>query len=157
QFNLEFRHDESAAAARCRRAVELDPDDEEARLLLVVALLATPDAAQATEAAEHLDYVRQRQPDNLNVLVGLAQCRDVLGQPDEAMRLVNQVLAQQAEFPPALALRGRLAFNVGQFEEAETWLRRALQADPANHLARHELALCLLRNGNVEEARQQEQ
>src|SRR5438874_2379760 len=78
QFYLVYAHDEGQAAGRYRRALELDPDHEEAHLCLARALLGSPEDAKAAEAAEHLEYVRQRQPDNLSVLVGLAECRVIL-------------------------------------------------------------------------------
>jgi tetratricopeptide (TPR) repeat protein len=156
QFHLEFEHDESAALASYRRAVELDPEHEEARICLAVGLMETHNDRDTAEAVEHLEYVRKRQPDNLSVLIGLATCHDTLGHKAEAVQLADQVLAQQPDYPPALALRGRVAFDQGQFAEAETWLRQALSGNPANQEARHCLVMCLLQNGKESEARQHE-
>jgi predicted Zn-dependent protease len=154
-FHLDYEHARSAGEASFRRAVELDPDNEEARQGLAVALL---DGSQPADAAEHLEYVRQRQPDNLSAQVGLAECRDALGDPAEAARLVDAVLARHPEFAPALSLRGRLALQAGQPAEAEPWLREAVARSPSDHRALYNLVRCLRENGKDEEAgrRQQE-
>src|SRR5207237_7754119 len=57
---------------------------------------------------------------------------------------------------PALALRGRLALDQGQYADAESWLRQALDADPNNCVARYNLTSCLLALDKADEARKQE-
>jgi tetratricopeptide (TPR) repeat protein len=157
QFYLDYAHNVSLATASFRRAAELDPEHEDARRCLAVALLDSHDKPDATEAAKHLEFVLQRQPDNLSVQVGLAECRNAVGQQTEAVSLVDDVLARQPDFAPALALRGRLAMDQGLFAEAESWLRQALNGDPNNYVARYMLVLCLSRNGKSEEAKLQNQ
>jgi Flp pilus assembly protein TadD len=152
-FHLDYAHGRGAATVSYRRAVELDPEHEEARLGLAVCLLDAHDFAEATE---HLEYLRKAQPENLSVCVGLAECRDALGDGAEATRMLDAVLTRQSEFAAALALRGRLAFESGQAEEAEDWLRRAVARDPSNHRARFNLAACLRQNGKTAEADQQQ-
>ncbi|HBI46454.1 MAG TPA: hypothetical protein DDY78_26915 [Planctomycetales bacterium] len=151
-LNFDYRHDPSAAIKSYRRAVELDPEHEEARLGLAVALLQNKDFA---EAAEHFERLRQCQPDNASVQIGLAECLDGLGQQAEAAQLVDAVLARQPNFAPALSLRGQFAFMSGQLAEAETWLRQALGRQPMDHRARYSLSLCLQRNGKEEEGRRE--
>jgi predicted Zn-dependent protease len=153
-FHLDYAHARGPATTSFRRAVELDPEHEEARLGLVKCLL---EAHEFAEAAEHLEYLWKSQPENLGVLVDLAECRDALGDRAEATRILDEVLARQPEFAAALALRGRLAFESGQPEQAEGWLRKAVVHDPSNHRARFNLASCLRQNGKHEEADQQQQ
>jgi Flp pilus assembly protein TadD len=151
-FFLDYSHDRSAAEDSYRRALELDPDHEEARLGLAVSLQMGKDFVKA---AEHFKRLLQCQSDNLRVQVGLAECLDGLDQTPEAVRLVDEVLAQQPGFAPALSLRGQLALKSGQWTEAESCLRQALRADPLDHRARYSLVLCLERSGQEEEARRQ--
>ena len=151
-FNLE--HAVNAAADSYRRAVRLDPAHEEARVGLALALLELKDFEGA---AEQLEYMRHAQPDNLRVRVGLAECRDALGDQPEALRLVERVLAEDPEYASALALRGRLALEAGDSAAAEAWLRRAVARDPNDHQARYNLILCMHRNGEEEEASRQQQ
>jgi Flp pilus assembly protein TadD len=151
-FNLDYLHEGATGEESYRRALELDPDHEEARLGLAVVLLMRKSYA---EAAEHFKHLRQCQPDNLSVQVNLAECLDGLGQTAEAVRLVEDVLARQPGYAAALSLRGQLALQSEQWTEAESWLRRALRRNPMDHRARYSLALCLEQNGQQEEAQQQ--
>jgi tetratricopeptide (TPR) repeat protein len=151
-FNLDYIHDRSGGEESYRRALELDPEHEEARLGLAVALLM---GKSFTLAAEHFQHLRQCQPDNWSVQVNLAECLDGLGQSAEAVRLVDDVLARQPEYAAALSLRGQLALQSGQRDKAESWLRRALRRAPMDHRARYSLVLCLEQNGQQEEAKQQ--
>ena len=150
EIHLDYEHSQVGALASYRRAVELDPDHEEARLGLAIVLLQCQTFA---EAAGHLEYLRKCQPDNLHIQVGLAECRRGLGKGAEALRLVESVLARRPEYPQALALRGQLALDQGQFAAAEDYLRRAVELNPRDQRTRYNLILCLNRNGKFAEAR----
>ncbi len=149
---LDYLHDRAAAVDCYRRVLELDPDHEEARLGLAVAQLMGKDFAGA---AEHFQHLLRSQPDNLRLQVGLAECLDGLDRTAEAVRLVDEVLAQQPGFVAALSLRGQLALKSEQWTEAESWLREAIRRDPSDHRARYSLILCLERKGQEEEANRQ--
>jgi tetratricopeptide (TPR) repeat protein len=151
-IQLDYLHAISSAADCYRRVLELDPDYEEARLGLAIALVMGKSFA---EAAEHFERLRQCQPDNWRVQVGLAECFDGLGESAKALRLVEDVLAQQPEFPAALSLRGQLALKSEELAEAETRLRQALRYMPTDHLAHYNLILCLERSGQKEAAQRQ--
>jgi tetratricopeptide (TPR) repeat protein len=152
QLRLDYEHAWAEAVKGFSRALELDPDHEEARVGLAVALL---ESKRFAEAAEQLERLRQLQPDNLRVRVGLAECRDGLGEADEAERLVDEVLAGHPDYPHALALRGRLAQEKGDYAAAETWLRKAVAGNPTDYQARYNLILCLNHNGKAGEAGRQ--
>jgi tetratricopeptide (TPR) repeat protein len=149
EFHLDYERASHQAVESYRRAIQLDPDHEEARMGLAIVLLQTKNYS---EAAEHLHHLRECQPDNLRVQVGLAECRQGLGQVDAAVRLVDRVLARQPQYVPALTLRGQLALERKDFTAAEAWLRQAVARDPGNHQARYSLILCLHHNGKDEEA-----
>jgi tetratricopeptide (TPR) repeat protein len=153
-FHLDYEHARPAAEASYRRAVEVDSEHQEARVGLAVTLIESRSFA---EAAEHLERLRRSQPDNLSVQVGLAECRNALGDKAEAVRLLEGVLAQQPQSAPALSLRGRIALESGQSEAAETWLRQAVACNAIDHRARYSLILCLRNNGKEEEAEQEQQ
>ena len=94
------------------------------------------------------------QPDNARVQVGLAECKEGLGETAEAVRLVDEVLVQKPDFPPALSLRGQLAFGQGQFEAAVDWSPSG-EPQPGRHeRARYNLALALERSGHADEGQQ---
>jgi tetratricopeptide (TPR) repeat protein len=148
QLHLDYEQSRSTALESYRRAVQLDPDHEEARQGLAIVLL---ESKNFTEAVKHLEFLRQRQPDNLRVRVGLAECHDALGQGAEALRLVDSVLAEQPQFQRALALRGRLLTNKGDYTGAEPYLRQAVALNPSDHQARYNLILCLHSSGKEDE------
>jgi predicted Zn-dependent protease len=150
QFHLDYERALSAAVESYRRAVAADPEHEEARIGLAIALLQSK---SYEEAAGHLDYLWQRQPDNLRVAAGLAECRLALGDREAAERLVARLLAERPDYAPALAVRGRLELEAGQYAEAEATLRRAVAADPADNHSRYSLILCLHHSGQEAEAR----
>jgi tetratricopeptide (TPR) repeat protein len=154
ELQLDYERASDRALASYRRAVQLDPEHEDARQGLAIALLETKNFAAA---ARHLEHLSRCQPENLRLRVGLAECRHGLGEGAEAVRLVDRVLAEAPRYAPALTLRGRLALDAQQFAAAETWLRRAVALAPGNHQARYSLMVCLHRNGKDEEARRQKQ
>lgn len=153
RYRLNYDREHSAAAAEesYRRAVELDGEHEEARLGLAVALLVQQKFA---EAVEHLELLRRTQPQDSKILLALAEGRDGLGEIDEAVRLVDDVLSREPNSAPALAQRGWLAMKQLQYTDAENWLRQAVALDPVAHRARFSLYRCLEQNGKEEEARQ---
>jgi tetratricopeptide (TPR) repeat protein len=151
---FDYLHARAAALNSYRRAVELDPDHEEARLGLAVALLEDKSFAPA---AEQFARLRQSQPENARLQVGLAECLDGLGETAEAARLVDDVLARQSHFAPALSLRGQWALREGHLAEAERDLRAALRRQPMDHRARYRLVSCLQRGEREEEARREQE
>jgi predicted Zn-dependent protease len=82
----------------------------------------------------------------------MASCLSVLNRPDEARRLLEQVLAQEPHNGLALAERGRLALEYDSPAEAERWLRRAAAECPAERTVLYNLFQCLQRIGKQEEA-----
>ncbi len=154
QFHLDYERAPQWAVERYRQALDLDPDHEEARLGLAVTLLESKDFAGASV---HLEHLSQVQPDNLRVQVGLAECRYAVDGPAEAIRLLDDLLGQHPDLAPALALRGRIALEMGEEALAEKWLRRAVARAPNDYQARYNLILCLHRNRQTAEARRHEQ
>jgi tetratricopeptide (TPR) repeat protein len=140
------------AADDYRRVIQLDPENEEARLRLASLLLL---AHEPSEAFPHLEYLRKAAPDNPRVLVEAAQCRVDMGQSDEARKILDEVLTRWPHFPEALAARGRLAKQDGDLAKAEGWLRAAVAADPSAREAHYHLYLCLGAEGKDAEAKEE--
>jgi tetratricopeptide (TPR) repeat protein len=134
-----------------RRSVEIDPEQDAARLRLAALLL---ELGQYPEALPHLEYLRHRQPDNVEVVLNLAVCKDQLGEGDEAMRLLNEALAKQPRFPEALVERGKLHVRALRWAEAEADLREAVRLQPSNTVAQENLSTVLRQNGKPQEAQQ---
>lgn len=140
------------AAKSYRRVVELDPDHEEARWRLAVALL---DIGRYREALEHLEVIQKRRPDDDEVKVRLALCRHQVGQGREARAMLDEVIARQPEHGLAVRTRGQLALLDSQLAEAEPWLRQAAQLLPYDYKTQFFLWDCLQKQDKVKEAETQ--
>jgi predicted Zn-dependent protease len=138
------------AVASFKRVLELDPQQDEARLHLARLLV---DMAQPAEVLPHLEYLRRRQPGNLLIQVDLARCLDQLGRQAEAEQVLDEVLARSPDLAPALAERGRLALRADRPAEAEGYLFHAARVEPADYEIHYHLYLALKQNGKADEAR----
>lgn len=88
------------------------------------------------------------------VLFGLARCRYTLHEVDEARQLLDEILERQPTHAAALLERGRLARHAGEVDEAEKWLRRAVDAAPGYDCEAQRLLCMLLEEANqTEDAR----
>jgi tetratricopeptide (TPR) repeat protein len=134
-----------------RRAVELDPENEPARLRLAKALTVTgpPD-----EAAAEFEALRQGRPDDVEVLLGLARCRRQQGRLDDAGRLLDELTSRHPQEDAVLRERGRLALDTGDPAGAEKWLRKAVAKSPHDREARYDLYQCLKQQSKEKEAQE---
>jgi tetratricopeptide (TPR) repeat protein len=122
-----------------RRAVELDPERDDARLSLAQLLLRD----NAEEARKHFEYVLARQPDNVEAMLGLGQTQLMLSDMEKARVLLEAVIAKEPENSKALTALGQIAQLDGKMTEAEMLFRKAIAADPANRYAHERLYQCL--------------
>ena len=141
------------AAPDFRRVVELDPERSQARWWLAVALV---NIGRYEEAVQHLEILRQRQPEDVEILVRLAICRHRMGQGREARALLDAVFARRSDHGLALLTRGQMAQMSGQLPEAEKWLRQAVRALPYDYKAHWSLTECLRQQGKTEQAEAEE-
>jgi Tfp pilus assembly protein PilF len=145
----ELRTRNSEALVDYRRAVELAPERDEARLPLAELLVAENLPA---EAIPHFERLRQKQPRNRKVLLGLAHCRRLLGEPEEAGKLLDALLQIFPEDASALAERGRIYLDKRQPAQAERWFRMAVNRAPYDRDSVYALYLCLQQSGKAQEA-----
>ena len=106
-----------------------------------------------TDAAETFAAILGEEPANAPAYSGLVRAHLVLGQLDEAETLLTNAPAEvvkSAEYDAAKAQLelARQAQNAGPAAE----LRARVEADPADHQARFDLAQALHAEGKVEEA-----
>ena len=118
---LERLHQMDKAIADFQQALELDPRRWGCRLRLSRLLL---DRHNAEEALPHLEELQRGHPDDPEVLVALAQCRQLQGEELQALQLLDQTLASHPNFFDALVLRGQLGCQQQEPAEGEIWLRR---------------------------------
>jgi len=131
------------------KALALRPDADAVRLSMAEIQVAIGRFAQAQT---HFELLRERQPDNPSVLFGLARCWANRGRKEEAIPLLDQILARYPSDWKALSERGGLV-EQDRPAEAEGYLRRAEALAPPDLPLLVRLADCLRLVGKEEEAR----
>src|SRR5262249_27461311 len=119
-----------------RRAVELEPANEPARLRLAKALVVT---GPPEEAAKEFEALLQGRPDDAEVLLGLARCRRQQGRLEVAGLLLDKLTSRHPQVDAVLKERGRLALDAGDPAGAERWLQKAVAKSPYDREARYDL------------------
>jgi tetratricopeptide (TPR) repeat protein len=132
-----------------RQVLEIDPQRHDARFRLVSLLI---DAHEEREALPQLEYLNAAHPDKIPIQVELVRCYTVLGRYEEAEAAVGRALAREPNNRGALAARGKLYMQWDRVEEAEPYLRQAVELDPGNYPTRWQLYLCLSKLKKTEEA-----
>ncbi len=122
-----------------QQALELLPESDEARLGLAEMLnrLGRP-----REAMYHYEVLRQRQPANPTVLLGLARCRFDACDLDQTGQLLDTLLAGQPDHVGGLVEWARLEIRLGQTAAAEKRLTQAVTLAPWHREAQRWLLLC---------------
>jgi tetratricopeptide (TPR) repeat protein len=144
-----------AALGALRRVVGLTPDDRKARADLVRLILETRQPPD--EAAGHAEWLTQTDPRDAAALVQLAECREVQSRTEDAIVLLDRVLAEHPDDPKALYLRGRITMT-RDAASALPFLRRAVELDRSDPDIRYALLGCLQQVGTpaqVSEAEKQ--
>jgi tetratricopeptide (TPR) repeat protein len=136
------------ALVQLREAVEAAPANVAARLRLAEVLIQYTPA----DAKGHLEALRAKRPEDRAVLIRLASCHRALGEHEQAVRLLNELLVRDGRDVPALLERGRVALDLRKLDEAEGWLRGAEALAPEHREVRIALARCLQLAGKAAEA-----
>ncbi|WP_227368924.1 cellulose synthase complex outer membrane protein BcsC [Halomonas sp. M20] len=120
------RNDDAKADTYYRRALELDPDSNAARLGLVDTALAQGDRVAARRQLETIDPPQ----DALNARRRQVNAWAALGETQRAQNMMDELLADEEASKDALTLRdaGRLAQARGQSNQALQRYRQAMVA-----------------------------
>jgi predicted Zn-dependent protease len=138
------------AVPEYRRVVELDPQRDDARRWLTAGLV---EVGRYEEALGHLEYLRRRDPDDPVLVVRVARCHSGLGRTEQAVRLLDGLLARRPHDGQALKARGEVALTAGAAAEAEPWLRAAGRELPYDYQVQWSLCQCLRQQGKDAEAK----
>jgi tetratricopeptide (TPR) repeat protein len=133
------------------QVVAFDPQHDEARQRLAEGLV---EAHEPEAALPHFEYLASRHPADTKMMLGLARCRHLLGQLDDAQKLLDAQLLASPNDVAALRERGRLALETGQPGEAEQWLRKAWDLAPYEKATTYALFQSLTQLGRSEEAKE---
>jgi tetratricopeptide (TPR) repeat protein len=136
---MQGREEQMEAVKDFRRALELDPRRDDARLSLAQTLLSN----RPEEARSLFEEVLSRQPESQEALLGLAEAHRAVGEPEKARAILETILAKDPNNSIALTEMGSLALPSGNSKEAEELFRRAVAANPGNLKAHYQLYLVL--------------
>jgi tetratricopeptide (TPR) repeat protein len=137
------------SAADCRRALELDPDRTDIRLIYAEILRAEKDF---TAVAEQYRAALRSSPENAEAILGLAQAHVELGRMDEARRQLEAMPPDRRDSGEYLSVSGLVELRSDRPEKAEPLLRQSLEKDPRNLDTCYNWMLCLTRLGRDAEA-----
>jgi predicted Zn-dependent protease len=133
-----------------RRAVELYPARDDWRQELAELYLEHHFPNEALPLLQDL-YTRSDKPD---VLLDLARAWRQTGEPEEARRVLDELLASHPFHADGLAEIGQLEKEAGHTETAEALLGAAFRLDPTSYHIGWSLYECLGALGKEEEAAQ---
>jgi predicted Zn-dependent protease len=139
------------AVAYLTKALALRPDADAVRLSLAELQVAL---GRFTEAQAQFKVLQRRQPDHPSVLFGLARCLAGTGHKDQAVSLLDRLLAAHPNDWKALGERGWLSVEMDRPAEAEKYLRRAESLAPPDLPLLNRLADCLHLLGKEDQARE---
>jgi tetratricopeptide (TPR) repeat protein len=146
-------HAYSRAVEEFEKVVSREPRFLDAQLRLGRMLHET---SKVDHAIEHLQQVVDREPDNSDAIVALALALNTR-RPGEkqAASLLDQLLGEQPRLASALSARGVVALDAHAFDDAEGWLRQAIELAPFERPAHFHLHRCLQMRGKDDEAKKQ--
>jgi tetratricopeptide (TPR) repeat protein len=138
-----------AALLAYEKVVELDPEHLDARFRLAEDLV---EYRRIPEARHQFEFLRERQPTSVGVLVGLATCLHIQNELSAAQEILESALSKEPDNVRALTEVGRIELESGAFDKAERSLRRALQNAPNDRRGIFSLYQCLEQAGKAVEA-----
>jgi tetratricopeptide (TPR) repeat protein len=136
------------------RALELDPDLDDARSRLCTVLLLSK--RDIPEARAQYEIFLKRRPESIEAKIGLGRCLVDSGEADAARVLFDEALEKAPKNVDALRERGVLALTEGHADQAEPYLRKAYELDPRDLGVSQNFVLCLRALGRDDEAKKQQ-
>jgi tetratricopeptide (TPR) repeat protein len=118
--------------AHWRALILSDPANSEARRRLARALEARGEAALAVE---QLEAARAQSPDDIGLIVELAQAQTGLRRFDAAERELKRALKLNPESSDVYLALGVISLRRGLYNQAEQELKRAVDLNPENGTA----------------------
>ena len=112
-----------------QKAVDLSPDDAEARRYLAEALWHR---GATVEALSHIRAAARNNPADAMLAVRAGEMSLAVGANDEALARAEQAIRLDPKLATAWALRGRSFWKSGQPDRAMADLQRALEIEPQN-------------------------
>ena len=97
------------------------------------------------------EKVLDKQPDTTVAYYNLAKIYEMMGELYIALDLSEKTIKYDSTYVPALNLKGALLFELNRISEAIDALTKAIALDPNHYVARLNLGLCQIANGEFKE------
>jgi tetratricopeptide (TPR) repeat protein len=140
-----------AAVADFEQVVAGEPDNRAARLHLGTMLLGFK---EYDRALEQFEWLRVEDPGNLEIRLGIVGCLIGQNRPEDAQKLLDELLRDYPDNPLALSEGGKVALLLNDPSRAEKLLRRSLAIDAYEPEAVYAMSQVLQQLGRAEEAEQ---
>jgi tetratricopeptide (TPR) repeat protein len=153
QMHETFEEDWIASAEHYRKILETIPSHSEARLRLANALFKSQ---KVEEALKEYLAIRQDSPEHPLALLGLARCKQRLGNSSDAVKLFEAVTTadiDDSHRAQAWAELGQIALNNSDYKRAVECFESGLEADPRQVKTHNLLGTTYSRLGEDEKAR----
>ncbi len=108
--------------------------------------------SDAQTALTYFEEARKQDPNSIEMLTGLARCYYELGRDDEALKLYEQIVAQNAAIWDAQYYLGRIHLENGRYEQALEPLENARKLKPDDPDTISSLGIALSRSGKSADA-----
>lgn len=147
-----FTHGEVAAKTHQLRAIELDPDFASAYSALAI---VCDNMGQTNEARQYMQKaydLRQRTTELERMRLEASYHQVVTGDRHKSLDAYRAWAHVRPTEANALGNTGWLCQMLGQWEAALEWQQRSLAIEP-NNISVNNLALCLMAQGRINEAR----
>lgn len=125
------RGDVIGAIARLTKAIVLEPDFADARLLRAQVLTKM---GEVKGAKEDVDWLMAHNADHEDVVLAAARLAQAAGQSSEALNLYDKLIDMNPFHLEAYHERGRLRYDAGDKKGAEEDMQKVLELNP-NELA----------------------
>ena len=139
-----------AAVQAYRTAHGLSPND--AKIEFNLARLIIDAKMEPGEASDHLDKLRELQPDDVDVATVWAACRIVQGRSDMAIPVLDETIRKHPHAAQAMFHRAQIDLEAGKPELALPLLRNAFAVTPYDAEILYSMFRCLNQLGQSEEA-----
>jgi tetratricopeptide (TPR) repeat protein len=132
------------------KALELQPGRVE--LLQKLGGLELADAAGYAQAEPYFRQVVEKDPASAAGWLGIARCRQGLGDPQEAIAAAKRAVELQPRLGAALLLLAEVAVEADHQEEALKWLQQAERTEADQEKLQHLFVQVFRRMGKIDEA-----
>ncbi|MFV1965190.1 MAG: tetratricopeptide repeat protein [Pirellulaceae bacterium] len=143
-------YDWKSAIDHYQRALKIDPSHEQAAFALAECLLT---GKRPAEALPYYELAEKTSDDKPRAWTGQAHCLRLLGQPEEALLLLERALAENTDHAAAGLEWSQMKLEAGNFDQAARQLEPLAKQEPRNWKVQFAYATALRGIGKIGQAK----